>query len=134
MKSLLIFSMLATGACSVGTATEPMRDARAESRLGALLEGKAASGTMACINQRDADDQRIIDDRTIVYRVGRAKLYRNDIPGGCPRLNNRSTLIRRTTSPNICRGEIFEVRDSGTGMSYGSCSFGDFTEYRAAGR
>ena len=42
-------------------------------------------------------------------------------------------IIRQSISANICSGEIFEVRDSGTGFSYGSCSYGEFTEYRAAG-
>lgn len=134
MKSLILLPLIATtAACGSAVATEPMRDMRAETRLARLLDGKVAGRTMACINQRDAMDQRIIDERTIVYRVGRGRLYRNDIPGGCPRLDSRSTLIRRTTSPSICSGEIFEVRDAALGTSYGSCTFGEFTEYRRAG-
>lgn len=134
MKTLFLLPLLAMSSCSAGVATEPVRSAKAETRLGELLSGKVAGRTQACINQRDANDQRIIDNSTILYRVGRDRVYRNDIPGGCPRLDSRSTLIRRTISPSICSGEIFEVRDSGTGMSYGSCSYGEFTEYRSAAR
>jgi len=127
------FSLLAPillAGCSAGVATEPVRSAKAETRLSQLLAGKVAVGTQLCIPNRDANRQTVIDERTILYRVGTSKVYRNDIPGGCLGLDSRSTLIRRTTGSNLCGGEIFEVRDSGTGFSRGSCAFGDFTEYR----
>lgn len=133
MKTLLILPLLAMTSCSAGVATEPVRSTKAETKLNQLLAGKVAGRTSSCINQRDATEQRIIDERTIIFRTGRNKLYRTEIDQ-CPRLDNRSTLIRQTTGTNICSGEIFEVRDSGTGMSYGACTFGDFTEYRTAAR
>lgn len=133
MKTLLLLPLLLTASCGAGVVADPVRSSKAETRLTQLLAGKVAGRTTSCINQRDANEQRVIDERTIIYRTGRNKLYRTEIDQ-CPRLDSRSTLIRRTTSPNICSGEIFEVRDAGTGFSYGSCTFGEFTEYRTANR
>lgn len=131
-KAWLLVPLLLAG-CSTGVATEPVRSAKAETRLSQLLAGKVAVGTQSCIPNREADRQTIIDERTILFPVGRGRVYRNDIPGGCQGLSSQSTLIRRTTSSSLCGGEIFEVRDTGTGFSRGSCSFGDFTEYRTPG-
>lgn len=129
MKSLLAILLLLS-ACNAGVATEPVRSAKAETRASQWLNGKLAGATRSCIPTREADQQRIIDERTILFRANGNKVYRNDIPGGCNGLDERSTLIRRTISPDICSGEIFEVRDAGTGFTYGACSFGEFTEYR----
>lgn len=129
-KTLLLLPLLLAG-CSAGVATEPVRSAKAETRLGQLLAGKVAGRTQSCISRRDADQQTVIDDRTILFYTNRSRLFRSEI-ANCPRLGNRSTLIRQSISSNICSGEIFEVRDSGTGMSYGACTYGDFTEYRDA--
>lgn len=132
MKTLALLPLLLLASCGAAVADSPTRSSRADNELTRLLSGKVAGQTRSCISQRDATDQRNIDERTIIFRAGRDRLYRNDIPGGCPRLDNRSTIIRASPTSTICSGEIFEVRDSGTGFTYGSCTFGEFTEYRTA--
>ena len=132
-RMLLLAPLLLTG-CSAAVATDPVRNARAETRMGQMLAGKVAGQTRSCISAREAARQSIIDERTILYRVGANRLFRNDIPGGCPRLGPRSTLVRRSTSPRLCSGEIFEVRDASTGFVHGACTFGEFTEYRSPPR
>lgn len=134
MKMLLLVPLFLTASCGAGVAADPVRDVKAATRLDQLLAGKAAGATRSCISQRDAREQRVIDDRTILYgarlsAAGGNTVYRSEIRG-CPELDDRSTLIRRSTSSSLCSGEIFEVRDSGTGFVYGSCTFGPFTEYR----
>jgi len=132
MIRTMILSILLLAGCSAGVATDTVRSVKAETRLGQILAGKVAGRTQSCISRLDAERQTVIDGRTIIYNGNRSRLYRTEI-ASCPALDNRSTLIRRSTSTGICSGEIFEVRDSGTGFSHGSCSYGDFTEYRAAG-
>ncbi|HZF42873.1 MAG TPA: hypothetical protein VEZ48_05650 [Sphingomonadaceae bacterium] len=132
-KAWLLVPLLLAG-CSAGVATEPVRNARAETRLTQLLAGKVAVGTQSCISQRDATRQTVIDERTILFPVSPGRVYRNEIPGGCPGLESGSTLIRRTTGPSLCSGEIFQVREAGTGFSNGACSFGSFNEYRRPSR
>jgi len=129
-KTLLLMPLLLAG-CGVGVAGDPVRSAKAETRLGQLLAGKVAGRTQSCISRIDADRQTVIDGGTIIFNGNRSRLYRTDI-ANCPRLDDRTTMIRRSTSSSICSGEIFEVRDSGTGFSHGSCSYGDFVEYRDA--
>lgn len=132
MTRMLLLAPLLLAGCGADVATDPVRSAKAETRLGQLLAGKVAGRSQSCITRFDAERQTVIDGRTIIYNGNRARLYRTEI-ANCPGLDDRSTLIRQSTSTNICRGEIFEVRDSGTGFSHGSCTYGDFTEYRDAG-
>lgn len=134
MKSLLLLSLLIPAACSGVDAAAPVRNERAALRLDQLLAGKVAGETRSCIRRRDAERQEIIDDRTVIYRISRDRLIRGDLSPACTGLDRNSTMIRRSTSLDICRGEIFEVRDAGTGFQQGSCIYGDFTEYRAARR
>ena len=131
VKISLIVPLLLVGCAA---APEPVRTAKMESRLGELLRGKVAGATRSCIPLRSATRQTIIDERTILYRVNANRVYRSDLDPGCPGLDDRSTLIHRTTSNNLCSGEIFEYRDAGTQFARGSCTFGPFTEYRTAKR
>jgi len=88
--------------------------------------GAASGKPVNCLTQRLTDNLRVIDTRTILYRVGR-QWYRNDLPNECPRLDDRATIITRTTISQICAGDIFEVADLTTHTSYGSCVFGKYT-------
>lgn len=130
MKPLLLVLPILVGACSAQVATAPVRDERAEARLATLLGGKVQGATRSCIARRDAERQEIIDENTIVYRTG-DRVIRGDIAPACGGLDRNSTLIRRSTSSDICSGEIFEIRDSGTQLPRGSCTYGEFTEYRS---
>lgn len=135
MKLLLALPLLLS-ACGANVAADPVRVAQAETRLGELLAGKTAGRVMTCLPRQYAERQTIIDERTIIFRpnAGRSRVYRSDLSPSCPGLDRYSTLIRRSTQTSICSGEIFEVRDSGTQFPQGSCTFGDFTEYRAPER
>ncbi len=129
MKLSYLLPLLLT-ACSAEVATAPVRDARAEARLAQLLGDKVQGATRSCISRRDAERQEIIDDSTIIYRPGNDRVIRGTMAPACTGLDRNSTLIRRSIGTDICAGEIFEVRDAGTQFPRGSCSYGDFTEYR----
>lgn len=131
MKMLLVLPLLLS-ACGANMADDPVQTARAETRLGQFLAGKEPGRRSSCVSRINSQRQTIIDERTIMFSPsgGRNRVYRSDLPIACPRLDRNSTIIRSSTSSDICSGEIFEVRDSGTQFSYGSCTFGDFTEYR----
>ena len=132
MKMLLALPLLLIS-CAAG-APEPVRTVKMETRLTELLRGKVAGATRSCIPLRTATRQTIIDDRTIIYRVSANQLFRSDLDPSCSGLDDRSTLIHRTTSNNLCSGEIFEYRDAGMSFPRGSCTFGPFTEYRTVRR
>lgn len=137
LRPLLLLTaplLLLTPSCSADVATAPVRDPRAEARLATLLGGKVQGATRSCIARRDAERQEIIDENTIIYRVSSNRIIRGNIAPACTGLDRGSTLIRRSISTDICAGEIFEVRDAGTQFPQGSCSYGDFTEYRTPRR
>ena len=134
MKMLLLIGLLATASCAAGDTAEPARTAKAEGRLDQFLAGKVASQPQSCITRREAERQEVVDDRTIIFRVSSNRVIRNDISPSCPGLDRQAAIIRVSPSTSICRGEIFEVRDLTSGISYGSCTFGDFTEYRTPRR
>lgn len=135
MKLSFVLPLLLLAGCGSAVASDSPRDARSQQRVDQLLSGKTAVGTQSCAPLRELDRQTIVDDHTILYRVSATKVWRNDIPIGCTGLDRNSTLIRRSiSSTDICSGEIFEVRDSGTQFPLGACSFGEFTEFRSTPR
>ena len=136
MKLLLASPLLLLSACGANVAADPVRTAKAETQLGELLAGMTPGRVMTCLPRQYAERQTIIDESTIVFRpnAGRSRVYRSNLSPSCPGLDRYSTIIRRSTQTSICSGEIFEVRDSGTQFPRGSCTFGDFTEYKAVDR
>ena len=47
-----------------------------------------------------------------------------------PELNPFRALRTKTTTGQLCRGDIVSVFDATSGIEYGSCGLGDFVEYR----
>lgn len=128
----ITFALLPLSGCGADVAADPVQTARAQTRLDQLLAGKEPGRRLTCLPRQDAERQTNIDERTIVFQpsAGHSRAYRSDLSPPCPGLDRNSTIIRRSTSTSICAGEIFEVRDSGTQIPRGSCTFGEFTEYR----
>jgi hypothetical protein len=96
------------------------------------LAGKTPGRPVACIPLNQVRSSQYVGDRTILYRMSRNLVYRNDPPGGCPGLGNGRGLITRTPSTQLCRGDIALVQDFVTRMPGGSCAMGDFVPYRSA--
>jgi len=100
-------------------------------RMSALLNGKTPGDPQPCITTRPNTQSSIIGNQAILYRVGRT-VYRNDLDGACPILRSSSTLVsQRYGSSRLCSGEIMQIMDPHSGVSFGSCVLGEFTPYRA---
>ena len=128
--SLLLLTVT-VAACS--TAPQP-RSPKAAAHLEELLGGKVAQAPINCLHRSSSSDMIVIDDHTIVFREGR-RLYRNDLGGGsCPGLGMGNTLVtRQFGGQGLCRGDVAQVINSGSGMTIGSCVMGDFVPYSAPG-
>lgn len=86
----------------------------------------------SCINTQQIREQRVIDDRTILFRVGKA-WYRNDIPSSCIALGSERAFSYRTSQGSqLCAVDIITVINPSLGMSYGSCGLGKFTPVELA--
>jgi hypothetical protein len=125
--------ILVAGAMVVGCAAQPVapvRTAKAQEQLNRLIAGKVAGAPLTCLASRNANDMVVIDDDTIAFRQG-ARTYVNHLQGGCQNLaGGGNTLITRSSGGlGLCRGEIAQVAHLSSGMTVGSCVFGDFIPY-----
>jgi len=131
MRNLSI-ALIASALAACTTAPEPMtRSAEAEAQLGKLLAGKTAGAPVSCLQSWRSGNMVIIDDNTVVFRDGARRVYRNDFRGGgCNNLGSgHYTLLTRTTGSGLCSGDIAQVVDLGSGITFGSCVIGDFVPY-----
>ena len=131
MRRLLLISLIPFALVSCATDRAPTafeRTTENQERLDQRLGGLRSTGRSSCVPAFQARQQSIIDERTILFYTGRSPVYRAEIRN-CPALDRNSTIIRRSTLPQICENEIFEVRDSGTLFPRGSCTFDEITRY-----
>lgn len=121
-------------ACSTAPA-EPMRSARAQQELAEALAGRVAGRPVSCLPNYRANDMRIIDDWTILFRDGRT-IYLQNPRGGCPGIGSRrNILVTRLFGTNqLCSGDISHLVDPVSGIGGGACVFSEFVPYtRPAG-
>jgi hypothetical protein len=135
MMRLAAILIIAAGAsaCAASAANEP-RTAKAEVELQKELVGKVAGAPVKCLPSYRSNDMTIIDDNTILFRDGRNRVYRNDPLGGCSPMGNAGyTLVTRSFTGQMCRGDIVQVVDLTSRMIAGSCSLSDFVPYQVPG-
>ena len=129
----LILSAIALATLSACTAGPDnfQRSPKAQQELDRYLQGKVAGAPMTCLPNYRANDMVVIDERTILFRDGANRVYRNDIVGGCTGLGRPGTALvtRQFGGTGLCRGEIAQIVDTSTGSFVGSCSLGDFVPF-----
>jgi hypothetical protein len=125
--------LMATTLASCMAAPQPTRSAKADSQLQKLLAGKAAGPAVSCLPEYRADNMIVIDDQTIAFRESGRRVWVSNLTHSCSNLGsgNYALVTRRYGGTGLCRGDIGQVADLSTGMTVGSCVFGDFTPYEA---
>src|SRR6185295_19138781 len=131
-------ALLLIGAAIVGCATtaaqQPIRTAKAQQRYDQLLAGKVAGKPVSCLPTYHQDDMVIIDEQTIAFRQGRARVYVNHMQGSCDNLGGGYALVtKQFGNAELCRGDIGQVDDLQNHFTVGSCVFGDFVPYAKPG-
>ncbi len=126
---LLIGATLAS--CAV--APQPGRSAKAENRFQQLLAGKVAGPAVSCLPSMRASNMVVIDDQTIAFRDGSRRVWVANLSHQCSNLGSGhyALVTNRYGGSGLCRGDIGQVADLSTGMTVGSCVFGDFTPYES---
>ena len=127
----LILAGAGLTACS--TAPQPvMRSADKQAEYAKLIEGKVAGPVTNCLPSYNANDMRVIDDNTIVFRQNASRVYVANMQGGCPYLGRGgyAMVTRQVGGSGLCRGDIAQVVDTGSGMSVASCVFDGFTPFK----
>lgn len=133
--SAILLSSFGIAACAT-VEGEPVRSEAAQRELARYLDGKVAGQPQSCLPSFRSQDMVVIDERTILFRDGANRVWRNEVVGPCNSLGRPGTAIvtRQVASNSLCRGEIAQIIDTSGGFTVGSCSFGDFVPYVGPGR
>ena len=126
--------VLASAAALAGCTTAPPqpRSAAAQQHLQQLLAGKAPGVSQSCLpSYRTSADMVIIDDTTVLFRDGARRVWRSEMRGQCNLLDSgHYTLVTRMFGGHgPCGGDIAQLVDLTSGITVGSCVWGDFVPY-----
>lgn len=109
-------------------------DPKAQTRLAELLAGKVAGQPQSCLPSWRTHDMAVIDDRTIVFRETAGRAWVMHPQNDCNLLSaGPYALVTRTSTTQLCRGDIGQVVDTLSGAMVGSCVMGDFVPYTRPG-
>jgi len=132
MRAWICLTPLLLAACAGAYEPEPLTAKQAD-RLEKTIAGLVPGEKVSCISQIPRADLTVISNNTLIYRVNRGLVYRNDLIGACNGLTRGDTLITTSTGSQLCRGDIARSADLVNGMQTGACALGDFTPYRKPG-
>jgi hypothetical protein len=136
MKTLtMLFAAILAAGCTHSGGPEASAQTRAqaaedEAGLAAALSGRIAGPSQDCVDRRDLGGNKSYGKGVIVFS-GRSDdmVYVNRPAAGCPGLTFGWAIKTRTTTTQLCRGDIVTFFDPASGIEYGSCSLGEFTPY-----
>lgn len=131
MRPLFILPLIATLAACAASANDQPRSAKAQQELDRYLSGKVAGTPQSCLATYRRDDMIVVDNKTVLFRDGPNRYWRNDPVGGCSGLGQPGVAMVTRTFGNgqLCRGDIAQMTDLSSGITVGSCSFSDFVPY-----
>ena len=135
MRNLTLASTLVLAASATLVACATPREAYvgspdAEKELARWLGGRVAGKPQTCLPSFRSQDMIVIDERTILFRDGANRVWRNDVNGPCSGLGRPGyALLTKQFGTGLCRGEIAQVVDTLNGFTVGTCSLGDFVPY-----
>ena len=118
------------GGCAMSA--DPGPSPAAESELARALDGRVAGAPVSCVRLADLGGNRSAGD-AIIFDGHGSRLYLNRPSGGCPSLAFGRALRVRSSTGQLCRGDIVAVFDPTTGTDYGGCGLGDFIPYERVG-
>lgn len=133
MKRLIFASCIGLLAgCTMNEPADTRAIASDETKLADELRGYEQEGpAVSCVTLRDVRGNRSAGESAIIFDgQTSSRIWVNRPPAGCPSLEGGRTLITKTPSDRLCRGDIARVVDLPSRIEYGGCGLGDFTPYR----
>src|SRR5919202_1439665 len=109
MKQILgcALTALALAGCTNAGPPDPEAERRGAAELAAALDGFAQAGPpVSCVQMRDLRGNRSAGDAIVFEGQTSGTLYVNRPPGGCPSLDFGRVLVTRTSTSQLCRGDI----------------------------
>ena len=104
-----------------------------EQKLAAALEGLVPEAPTDCVEQyKTSPAQLQAIGGTILYKVSKGLVYRNDTGGGCENIASGDIFVTQSNAGRLCRGDIGRTVSPGMRGPTGSCTLGSFVAYRKA--
>lgn len=132
MRGCALLLPLAIAACAA-TPQEVQRAAEQEAtsqrKLDRALAGLTPGATTDCLPLTTHSEQTTGYGSTLLFRVSRGLVYRNEAPG-CESVERQDILVTVSPSGRLCRGDIARTVQPLSRIPTGSCTLGSFTEYR----
>jgi hypothetical protein len=124
-------AIFATAAVSSAIAFGP-----AERRAKALAEYQPAGEPVDCVTVTRIRSTKIIDNRTIDFKLAGGKVYRNTLPHNCPGLAMEDRFSYRVSTSQLCSVDIIRVlQNMGGQLSEGAgCGLGKFQPVEKAAK
>ena len=127
---IMLAAPLALAACTTGDGYRTAQAEEARAEVEERLVGYAPVGTRSCLPGRSQASTQVYADGTILVRQA-GSLYGQNLGPSCASASDIHTaLVTEGTFGNMCAGTIARVVDSSTGLFRGSCSIGDWTQYK----
>jgi hypothetical protein len=136
MRVISILTAASALASCTMSATPPNRRLASQHEYQQLIADKVAQTPVSCLPHYLSGDMRVIDDETIAFRNGNARVYVAHMQGSCNNLAEGHTALvtHQYGNAQLCRGDIAHVVDTLNGFTVGSCVFGDFVPYMRPAR
>ena len=122
MRTFLLIALL----MAAGSATADSR--REQDSLTRALAGRSAAAPVECIDQLVVDGPQVVDQKTLIYRQGRGRLWVNALPEACPGLRFNAVPVVQIVSGRMCRNDLFTSVVPGSSAG-GTCRLGSFTPW-----
>ena len=129
MRAWICLAPLALAACSGTYEPTPLTEKQA-AKMDKALAGLVPGDKVTCVNREPQTNFTVISGNTLLYRVSRKLIYKNELIGSCNGLARGDTMIVRTFGSQYCRGDITSSADLTIGIPTGNCALGDFIPYR----
>lgn len=95
----------------------------------ALKRYEATGEVKRCISLNRISNTRVLDDKTIFFKMRGRKHYVNRMKHACPSLKREERFMYKTSIGQLCSIDIITVLDS-FGRSWASCGLGKFEEIK----
>jgi len=130
------FGLAACATTAYSNAYSEQRSAEAQRDLARYLDGRVPGKAQNCLPSFQSRDMVVIDSRTILFRDGANRVWRNELRSPCTGLGRPGTALvtKQFGTSSLCSGEIAQVLDTSANFIVGSCSLGDFVPYTGRGR
>ncbi|WP_448582421.1 DUF6491 family protein [Thermaurantiacus sp.] len=112
--------LLATPALSRDRAAERAAESARVAALPTIGEPRR------CMLQRNIQETRMVDDRTLLIRESASRWFRVTLPESCTGIGDNRIIVWRAPTGQTCQGDPFDVIDAVSRISYGLCTMGAF--------